>query len=427
MKLTFVPLLALAVCMVIATPAMSQVETPTLSVSTNTPSGIESVDLSITPFSSTSGSLLQQSQWEVALDDAFTMIYAQNVYDFETDLDLSDAEFAQWSIENSLMPFGTPLYIRARWVDDLGNESDWSNTEMVTLSAPEGLSLIWSEDFDSTPQGSLPEGWVEFNSNPERPDPPAVNEGSSNFYNPELISWTVVDYDFLLPLPWYPTWADKVANPRGLVETELNIVSGGVIHSDSANFDSATTYYEAHVLTPEIDLTGVTDVFVTFNFNYVQNQDNIAVVEYTLDGGSVDMPAAPEHGSAPERTGSPVGSWYPVVYHLDTPDVILFDGAVDAEATLLNAADGTEFLWDDYVFARETTPYSELGAFIEPRVNDSATDGKRFMKFSLPELDNQASVKFRWAYMGTYSWYCGFDNFQIWGVSETSVNDWSLF
>ena len=401
-------------------------EQPTISANTTTPVGDQDVDLTLSEFVSPENELLQITYWQISYVPDFSEIHTTIAYNFDT-FPGTEEEMSQFTLENDYLPFELPVYVRGAYEDLAQQVSPWSEPVEIILSRPEGLSLVYSEDFNSTEMGSLPSGWEEFNVNPARPNPPEENQGTSDFFNPILQTWAVLPYDFLLPLPWYPTWADKEANPPEYVETDLPLVEGNLVHSDTANFDSQTTYYEAHLLSPEIDLTGVTVVFVQFNTNYVQNQDNIAVVEYTLDNGSVNMPEVPTHGSSPELPGQPVGSWRPLVYFMDIDDLVFFEGSVDPAATLLLEADGTGFLYEDYVFAKDTVPYESLGEYITGVMNDSRTDGKRFMKFSLPELDNQSSVRFRWMMMGTYSWYFGFDSFEIWGVSETPVSNWALY
>lgn len=408
-------------------PDPDEPDRPTLGVSSTNPSGIDSVTLSMSDVTLFD---VWGSNWQVALDENFELIHIDLSRALETVP--AEEDLIRLPLETGYFAFGWTYYARARWSDEYGMFSPWSNTVSFTMAPGifDQLSLIFLEDFENTPTFALPDGWETFHSNPARPDPPSENVGTSDFYNPELQSWTVVEYDYLLQLPWYPTWANKTANPPGPVETHLGLIDGKSVHADTANFDSATAYYEAHLLSPEFDLTGVTEVHIAFNSNYVQNQDNIAVFEYTLDGGAVDMPNIPTHGELPDRVGAPVGTWHPVVYYLDliSGDVILRgDGSVDAAASLLQIAPGTSFMYEDYVFARATYSHDQLSPFISPRRDDYRMDGKRFERFHIPQLDNQPSVRFRWMIMGTYSWYWGFDDFQIWGVSETPVSDWSLY
>lgn len=405
---------------------------PTLTLSPAEPSGLDDVTLAITGVDT---GVIAASNWEVAIDPAFEKVHISVTRNIENTL--SDEELVSVTLQNSFFPLGQTFHARVSYADDTQVSSDWSNTVSFTMAAGElaNLNVVYSEDFEGTEVFTLPEGWEEFNVNPDPVDPPEPNVSylidfysSGAFWNPQLKSWTVVEYgDFLFGLPWYPTWENKDENSRGVVETDMNLAQGKLVHSDSASFDSNTAYYEAHLLSPEIDLTGVTDVVVAFNSNYVQNQDNIVVVEYTLDGGSVDMPSTPEHGTQPERPGTPTGTWYPVLYYMDVVDVMVFDGVVDMEGTLLGTADGTEFFYEDYVFAKAHISYEDLAPFMQPRIDDNATDGKRFERIRLPGLDNQSSVRFRWMMMGTYSWYFGFDNFQILGVGGVAVDDWSLY
>ena len=54
-------------------------------------------------------------------------------------------------------------------------------------------------------------------------------------------------------------------------------------------------------------------------------------------------------------------------------------------------------------------------------------DSKRWERIRLPNLDNKPSIKFRFAFQGSWSWFWTIDNFQIWGKSSTPVPDWPLY
>ncbi|RJP22515.1 MAG: hypothetical protein C4527_21675 [Candidatus Omnitrophota bacterium] len=398
---------------------------PSITVHPANPSGMDDIHLNGSEFRSMDNNFIAGSKWEVSLDSAFQKILITRTFTIENTI--SDEQFTQIELENSYFPLNRTIYARVAYTDDAGLTSPWSDTVSFTIGGLGNRWIVYSENFEKTEVNQLPVGWEEFNINPERPDPPAVNDGANDFYYPQLKTWSVQDYDYLMQLPWYPTWEDKASNPPGVVETDLRIVEGKSAHADTANFDSATAYYEAHLLSPEIDLSGVTDVVVAFHSNYVQNQDNIVIVEYTLDGGSVDMPETPPHGELPVSPGKPIGKWHPILYYMDSNLVQYFDAVIDAELTLIQSAEGLTFLYDDYVFAKEDHTYAELAPFVKPRINDHISDSKRFERMAIPALDNQPSVRIRWMVMGTYSWYYGFDNFQIWGVGGTPVENWSLY
>ncbi len=60
-----------------------------------------------------------------------------------------------------------------------------------------------------------------------------------------------------------------------------------------------------------------------------------------------------------------------------------------------------------------------LSPHISGRVNDSQTESKRFELHRLPQADNQAKVRIRFAMNGTWSWYWAVDNFGLYSIEET--------
>src|SRR5262249_46335186 len=153
-----------------------------------------------------------------------------------------------------------------------------------------------------------------------------------------------------------------------------------------------------------------------------QNQDNLAGTEYSIDKGQ---------------------TWLPIRYWLYGPGPITSQGgsrvaymtnsqgvvSVDAGATLTKYDrnggvddkldprrtndtptydDGTYSVFGDFVNAR---PLDSLGPFIEPRNgNDDTTVDHKVEIFRLDKADNQKTVRLRFTYVGTGSWYWGLDD-----------------
>ena len=57
-----------------------------------------------------------------------------------------------------------------------------------------------------------------------------------------------------------------------------------------------------YLFTKDFDLTGKTNLFVSYHSIYEQNQDSMGSVEYSIDGGT---------------------TWEPIVYMIDGPDIVL--------------------------------------------------------------------------------------------------------
>ena len=159
-----------------------------------------------------------------------------------------------------------------------------------------------------------------------------------------------------------------------------------------------------YLFTPDFNLTGESDVYLSFHSLWEQNQDSIASVEYSIDQGQ---------------------TWLPVAYFLDEDDVIRVDETIDAVATLTELRDDVatyidpvsgETLGGTYGFFIGAEVSAELAPFISPRIDDDPSDSKRIELFRLPAADNQATVRFRFAHAGSDSWYWGVDNFGLYSI-----------
>jgi hypothetical protein len=143
---------------------------------------------------------------------------------------------------------------------------------------------------------------------------------------------------------------------------------------------------------------------VSFKSNWVQNQDNIGALEYSVDSGA---------------------TWLPVTYLLDNADVIRSpDGSINGDATLsrqdpeapkhstgIDPDTGEKIwvasAWSDFILAR---PLSELGPYISPRINDDQNESKRIERYRLTAADNAAKVRLRFVQAGASSWWWGVDD-----------------
>ena len=373
--------------------------TPTITVSPENPSGLDDVTLKASAFFSASNTKHANTLWQIAMDAQFTQIYLSSE---------STTDLTSYSISNSKLPFNTPLFARAKFVDSVQKQSDFSLPVSFSLLPPKGMKLIFSENFNATADNQLPSGWTTISLT----DDPGSGDGL-DYYRPELKSWSVQPVETLKTYTYFPYYHDAALTPY---DTFMPITEGKTCIADCGDFASSSFLYHTFLFTPSIDLSGVTNVVLTFNSNYVQNQDNIASVEYSIDGGKVD------------ESAYPAGTWYPLAYYLNTPDVMKDDqGKTDGQTTLEKIADGTSARYGDYILAGYQTEWTQLGDYIHPVADDSTTEGKRFEKFRLNQADQKSKVKIAWMMMGTWSWYFGIDNLQIWGTSNTSISDWTIF
>jgi len=183
----------------------------------------------------------------------------------------------------------------------------------------------------------------------------------------------------------------ELENGKELAAEDLMV--GKFLYAES---DSRGGNQEQTVFTPNYDLTGKSNIWVSFHSSYEQNQDSIGVVEYSIDGGT---------------------SWLPVLYMLDGPDIALLpDGSVDAVTTLTQ--DQTDTANGQPYGAFLGAPISQdLAPYISARLNDNNFESKRVELYPLPKAANQSKVKLRFMQAGTGSWYFGIDNVGIYSMS----------
>lgn len=159
------------------------------------------------------------------------------------------------------------------------------------------------------------------------------------------------------------------------------------------------------LFSPVYNLSGRTGVALVFNSAYEQNQDSMAGVEYSINGGA---------------------TWLPVVYMLDGDDIIR-DGAgnVDAVATL-NTARADQAYGLAYSAWIAAPVNAALAAYISGRINDDSVESKRVEVFRLPAADNQSNVRFRLVQAGTASWYWAIDNWGLYSLPYTDLTSGRL-
>lgn len=285
--------------------------------------------------------------------------------------------------------------------------------ENIVLPAP-----IVFENFDSTPEGQVPAGWtLKSYTEALNTDLDLGNLDSASFAN-----WTVVAVDrFLSPFVTYSnpetTTLDYqrvlTANPLNVLNGQVvsgPLASGRMLFGDSGyrNGRSQVVY----VFTPDFDLTGQTNIHVVFHSLYEQNQDSIGALEYSVDTGA---------------------NWLPVAYLLDGPDILRTEtGDMDVDATFNTPGASDHERIAEYTDengaelggtygAFIAAPISPaLAPFIQARVDDNPVESKRIEKYRLPLADNAKTVRLRFAYAGTDSWYWGVDNFGLYSIGAVT-------
>jgi CHRD domain/Immunoglobulin domain len=262
----------------------------------------------------------------------------------------------------------------------------------ITLPSP-----IVIETFDTTAEGSLPPGWMVTNHTELDVAGLNLDDPTSDSYR----DWVVISRQRVINIGDAMNWdANRRLNVSLTVvngEVVSNLVSGNFCYAES---DQRGGSQVQALFSPDFDMTGQANVFVSFHSIYEQNQDSIASVEYSIDGGA---------------------TWLPVLYMVDQDDLIRDgSGNIDAVATLNTIRNDTAYgtSYGDYIGA----PISQaLAPYISGRVNDDPVESKRVELYRLPAADGQATVRFRFMQAGTASWYFGIDDFGLYSINTPVI------
>lgn len=347
---------------------------PSFSIAPASPGIVDDVTLKGSAYNSPSNLKLAKSEWQLGTDSNFSGFA----------ITMEAANDTTLVVPNKNIPLGMTFYVRVRYMDEANQYSDYSDVSTFTLSPPAGVRRLFLEDFESVEETLLPDGWIDMNFS----DPGG----------PSYTMWGVVTAETLTAYG-----GNRVGVP---------VFDGKSAYSESDRWGS---FQDDHLFSKRYNLTGVKNIWVLFWSNYMQNQDNIGVLEYSVDGGDLN------------DFREPVGTWLPLMYYLDTADITYnADGTPDAAQTFRdeNIADGTQYPYNYWVFAK---PLDSLGPYIANGYNDDDKANKLYLKFSLPAAENKSNVVLRWVNMGTGSWFWGIDNVAIWGNDGTDVSEWALY
>ncbi|MCP5517481.1 MAG: immunoglobulin domain-containing protein [Verrucomicrobiales bacterium] len=250
---------------------------------------------------------------------------------------------------------------------------------------PEPIVL---ETFDQVAEGGLPSGWTVSNQTDSLTGAPDFDDPNSDTY----MDWTVISRERLLNV-----FGQRRLNFNPVVVNGVpleSLVSGNFIYAESDNRGGNQIQY---VTTGDYNLSGKSDIYLSFWSTYEQNQDSLGAVEYSVDGGN---------------------TWLPALYMVEQPDYITdAEGNVDALATLGTARgdQALQLAYGDLISAPVT---QDLAPFISARVNDDQFESKRVEVLRLAQADNQSRVRIRFTQTGTGSWYFGVDNLGLYSVSQ---------
>ena len=256
-------------------------------------------------------------------------------------------------------------------------------------------SPISFENFDSGTETLVNsvQGWSETN----RTGRITAGLDPSNPLSDTYLGWALITYSRLSTV--FGSRRLQVAPGQELNgQPVTQLLSNKLLYAES---DLRSSSSQVQVLfSPVYNLSGRTGVVLGFNSAYEQNQDSIAGVEYSIDGGA---------------------NWLPVIYLLDRDDIILDGvGNIDAVATL-NTPRSDQAYGLAYSAWMAAPVNAVLAPCISGRINDDQVESKRVEVFRLPVADNQPNVRFRLFQAGTASWYWAIDNWGLYGLPYTDV------
>jgi hypothetical protein len=296
------------------------------------------------------------------------------------------------------------------------NAATFTVAGYTNIVLPSPLSF---EDFESTAEGALPAGWTP-ESYTDVWDP---NIDLQDLNSAAYANWTVVNRErftsnFLSYTDHTPTSDYKrvlTANPANVVNghSVRDLAIGKFAFGDSGYRDGSGQFVILY--SPDYDLSGKTNVHLSFHSIWEQNQDSIGAVEYSIDQGK---------------------TWLPAVYMLHSADVLTNgDGTIDPISTF-ETPYGDVPIYTDPITSEQrggyygayigATNFADLAPFISARVDDDPVGSKRVELIRLQQADNQSQVRLRFAHAGTDSWYFGIDNVGLYSLSAAPEQPVSL-
>jgi hypothetical protein len=289
-------------------------------------------------------------------------------------------------------------------VPNATNQFTFTTAPWVNVNLGPAIHL---ETFDAVAEGALPAGWSVQNFTDSVVPGNDLNDVDSDSY----LDWVVISRTRLQNNIMTNADFIGVTNvaPNQVINGQLvtNLITGNFIWAVSARVDN--TKQIQYLFTRDYNLSGQTNVYLSFHNIYVQNQDNLGSIEYSINGGT---------------------TWLPALYLLDEGDILLDNlGNVDASNTLamahtdvpdIDASTLTGGHYGRYIGVAQNQ-WGSLGPYLSAREDDNETTSKRVEVIRLAQADNQAAVRFRFAQVGTWSWYFGIDNFGLYSISSASA------
>jgi hypothetical protein len=317
------------------------------------------------------------------------------------------ATTVQYTPPGVLAPLSTHTY-RISWSDNGAPVTSKTNQFQFTVAPYVNVQLgtpIYLENFDALAQGGLPAGWSVTNITDLENAGIDYNDPTSDAYT----NWVVISKSTLTNLTL--TNADfaglfNVA-PNQVINNALvtNLLGGNFILATS---DPRIGQQIQYLFTGDYNLTGRTNVYLSFHNLYTQNQDSLGSVEYSIDGGA---------------------TWLPALYMLDGPDILRdASGAIDGSNTMavlhgdvpdLTAVTQINGNYGQFIGVAQNQ-WGSIAPYLSARVNDDQVESKRVEVVRLAQADNKPAVRLRFAQVGTDSWFFGIDEMGLYSLGTVA-------
>jgi hypothetical protein len=318
------------------------------------------------------------------------------------------------------------------YTDSTGNKTNsWSftvaNYQNINLPAP-----FYLENFDELTENTsgptpVPTGWSVANQ---------TWPGNAGFSLDDLNSDTYKDW-VLVTAAREASWGaafgepdDRTALPpivlNGQLLTLSTFLSGNLMWEETDQRCGSCWGQYQEMYTGDISCTGRTNVYVAFKSFYEQNQDNMNLVEYSVNQGA---------------------SWLPVRYLFcttgngETSDIIYTNDAgghpvIDVGQTFSRVDPSRGWApWGPGCDYPATCPVhgTNYGLYLKAPIstalipyifgytNDDTRSSKEIIVVRLPQADGQAKVRFRFLGDGTSSWFWGIDDFGLYEINTPTI------
>ncbi len=299
-----------------------------------------------------------------------------------------------------LLPAASPHTYRLVWSDNGVSVTTRTNLASFTVAPYVNIvtgPAIYQEPFDEVAEGSLPAGWSASNTT----DSDLPGSDLNNFHSDSYLDWTVISRSTLSNLftvvpsgNYYVPTLNVAPNQwlNGSPVTNL-INTNFALAASAGRFGNQVQY----LTTADYNLSGKANVHLVFSDIFATYNNNIASVEYSINGGS---------------------TWLPALYLMDSANIIRDgNGNIDASNTLATAHAGVPSPGNFGAFIGVAqAQWAGLANYISGRTSTDLTSSMRVEAIRLAQADNQAAVRFRFAQAAANSYYFGMDDFGLYSI-----------